>query len=494
MSTDRGFPATAACLRARADKVLDAWEREVRRLRGLGQSEPSSPALHDDIPELIEALARGLEPPISDPIPNRAPLDHALQRFADDVPLEDLVEEYRVLRSELFRAVAADASAELVEVWPLIANHIDRAIEEAVLRYGEQRARWLREREEELDAVLEDLPVGVIVAEATGARIVRVNREMARIQAGIAGARTLAEVAALGVEGAGGELLGPDELPLARALKGQEVGPQELRVKAAGGAPLVVETRARPIADAHGRVRAAVAIAVDLSERVRHRAERQLLAATLGHDVRSPLTTIRIAGQRLEQVGGAPQVRKLSGGIVRSAARVTELVTELLELSRSWERPVELRRQRVDLAELCREVVAGRGVADGAEIRLDAPRPVMGDWDQQRLARVLENLVENARKYGEPGAPIEVEVSWEGDGVAALAVTNRGAPIGAREGRHLFEPYARGGAGDVPGTGLGLFIVKEFVEAHGGRVELTSDPSFTTFRVLLPTRPDHPLI
>jgi signal transduction histidine kinase len=220
---------------------------------------------------------------------------------------------------------------------------------------------------------------------------------------------------------------------------------------------------------------------------VQLRAERQLFAATLGHDVRSPLSTIRIAGQRLEQLEASEMVRKLSGGIVRSAKRLTDLVTELLELAKSWERPVALSRERVDLAELCREVVADQRVAaDGVVVRVNAPQPVLGDWDRQRLVRIVENLVENAKKHGDPDAGVDVDVGHEAE-MASLAVSNRGEPIPGGSGPSIFEPYGRGATGRGGGSGLGLYIVKEFAEAHGGRVELRSDESLTTFRVLLPT-------
>ncbi len=488
MSRERGFPAVAACLRERKDAILAAWEREVRRLRGLAADEPSSSVLRDDVPEMISALAGAIAEPGDGPILDTAPYEHALQRYAEDVPLERIVEEYRVLRRELFAAVARDAPEELPDAWPRISEHIDRAIEEAVSRYSEQRARWLREREQEIEAVVGDLPVGVVVIEASSRRIARTNREMASIQAGVARARTLDDLAALGVERDDGTSCAPDELPLARALRGEDVGPEELRVTAPSGAWVVVEVRARPLVDSKGGIRGAVSISADVTERVRVRAERQLLAATLGHDVRSPIATIRIAGQRLQQVEGSETARKLSGGIVRSAARLTDLVTELLELAQSWERAVELSRERLDLAQLCRDVAAEPvDAAEGLEVRVSAPQSVVGQWDRQRLVRVVTNLLDNARKYGDPSGGIDVAVRRLGD-AAELSVTNRGEPLSGGEESHLFEPYGRGERG-AAGSGLGLFIVKEFTEAHGGRVEVSSGESHTTFRVLLPIHP-----
>ncbi len=486
MSNESGFPRAAAALRESAEEILAGWEARVRSARGLSSGEPGSAVLRDDIPEMIEALASGLAPPASEgAIPDRAPYDHALQRFTEDVPLPTLVEEYRILRSALFDLLAREALDELPRAWPYVANHLDRAIEEAVAQYSEQRMRWLAESEQEIEAVLRELPVGVAVADAKTGRLVRANRQMAKIQAGVAEAGTV-QAAAQGVEHLSGAPCTPDEVPLARALRGEETGAEEYRVYDPSGNPVAVEVRARPLRGPGGDVRGAVAIVSDVSERMRSTAERQLIAATLGHDVRSPLSTIRVAAQRLQQVETSSLVHKLSGGIVRSSSKLTDLVTELLDVARSRDQAPPLSREPIDLAELCREVIADRSAARaGPEIRLHVPVAVEGMWDRRRLVRIVENLVDNAEKYGEAAWGVDIHVYQEA-AMAVLAVSNRGSFGGGEmPSRRLFEPYRRGDGGAV-GSGLGLYIVKEFSEAHGGVVKVQSEQGITTLRVFLP--------
>lgn len=489
MTAPEGFPTTAATLRRLSEEILDRWEAGVRARRELPQGEPESWILRDDLPRLIDALAAGLEsPPAAGVIADPTSYDHALQRFAEDVPLKALVEEYRVLRWALFEVVAREAPSELAGSWPIVAGHIDRAVEVAIARYSEQRSQWFEERERDLDALLDELPVGVAVADARARQIVRKNCEMVRLHAALETARE-PEAMARGVERPDGAPLKAREAPLVRALAGEEVGPHELLVRGADGAAVSVETRARPLRR-RGATRAAVAIAIDVSERTRARAARELFAATLGHDVRSPLSTIRVAAQRLEQMEGSDLVTKLSGGIARSAAVLTDLVGELLDLAKSFEQPLELRREPFDLAELATTLAADHRVAArGTAIRVDAPEPALGSWDRKRLTRVLHNLIGNAEKHGDAAAGIEVSVRREG-ALAVLAVSSRAAGDVAIDDR-LFEPYHRGlggavGAGGGGGSGLGLYLVKLVAEAHGGRAEARRDGDVVTVRVFLP--------
>lgn len=113
-----------------------------------------------------------------------------------------------------------------------------------------------------------------------------------------------------------------------------------------------------------------------------------------------------------------------------------------------------------------------------------------GYWDPARLVQVVENLVSNACKYGEPGAPITVR-TLGGDRWVWLEVHNRGAPIAAELLPHLFEPLRQGrragGVGALAGVGLGLYIVDHIVRAHGGTIDVHSTASEgTTFIVRLP--------
>jgi signal transduction histidine kinase len=104
-----------------------------------------------------------------------------------------------------------------------------------------------------------------------------------------------------------------------------------------------------------------------------------------------------------------------------------------------------------------------------------ADGPVIGRWDSTRLDQVVTNLISNACKYGQ-GKPIEVTVRGDAE-IARLAVRDRGIGIAAKEQGRIFERFERlDDAGRVPGTGLGLWITREIVEAHGGRIRVDSEP------------------
>jgi signal transduction histidine kinase len=154
---------------------------------------------------------------------------------------------------------------------------------------------------------------------------------------------------------------------------------------------------------------------------------------------------------------------------------------------------LDMKSEPVNLGEIVRESVEQyRPIATDHELVASIPPgPVMIQGDAMRLGQVLNNLLSNAAKYSPKGGPIDITLTLE-PGEAVLAVTDRG--IGIQPGEHdqIFEPFRRTGASRdlTPGVGLGLSIAKRIVEAHGGRIALTSTPGRgSTFRVHLPTSP-----
>jgi signal transduction histidine kinase len=143
----------------------------------------------------------------------------------------------------------------------------------------------------------------------------------------------------------------------------------------------------------------------------------------------------------------------------------------------------------LDLSNLVREVVSGiaaESEATGGRIQLEIPGAVWGRWDRLRLEQVVTNLVSNALKYGE-GKPVSVRVE-RGRGTADVVVADQGIGIASGEQRLIFERFERGQAArGYGGFGLGLWITREIVAAHGGTIEVESATgSGSTFRVRLP--------
>jgi len=169
--------------------------------------------------------------------------------------------------------------------------------------------------------------------------------------------------------------------------------------------------------------------------------------------------------------------------------RLVGLVDDLLDVSRLSTQRLKLRPEPVDLRAVVREVV-DRHAADAAEarckVRVDDGAPVPGRWDRLRIEQVLTNLLTNAFKYA-PGSSVRVSAEPD-DGWAVLLVSDAGPGIAPADQERIFRPFERAvRCMEVSGFGLGLFIVRQIVEAHGGNVRLESDLGRgSTFRIALP--------
>jgi PAS domain S-box-containing protein len=229
---------------------------------------------------------------------------------------------------------------------------------------------------------------------------------------------------------------------------------------------------------------------------------RDVFFSVASHELKTPLTTLLLQSQGLlrevHRNLAAPSSALLNERIVKRAEnierqilRLDALVNELLDVSRITAGQLELNPSDFDLAELAREVIArfeDEAVRAGSPIALVAPRGVPGSWDRLRLDEVLTNLVSNALKYG-AGQPIEMKIEIDASAVR-VSVRDRGIGIPPGHQARIFEKFVR----LVPersykGFGLGLWITRQIVEAHGGAIRVTSQPGDgSTFMVELPWR------
>jgi signal transduction histidine kinase len=230
------------------------------------------------------------------------------------------------------------------------------------------------------------------------------------------------------------------------------------------------------------------------AEAERATAVRERLMAVVGHDLRTPLAVIDLAAKTLLRRGQlAERERATVARIESSATRMTGIIRDLLDYGLSRQGGgIPVRRAPLRAGELCRRVVdEARGAFPEVPIELEAEQDVGLLGDADRLHQALSNLVGNAVQHG-GGGRVDVAVRLHGEEVA-LSVHNDGLPLEPEALPHLFEPFRRGrGARTADGAGLGLYIVREIVTAHGGTVEVASAPqSGTTFTVRLPRAP-HP--
>lgn len=179
------------------------------------------------------------------------------------------------------------------------------------------------------------------------------------------------------------------------------------------------------------------------------------------------------------------------------------LVEDLLFLARAGQgRPIA--HEPVDMVRVAADAVHDAGAVDPSRvIELDAPGELSVTGDEGRLRQVLANLLSNALTHTPAGTPVAVQLR-SADGWVEIEVSDRGPGLAADEAAHVFEPFyradpARGrvrpddGADDEQGTGLGLAIVAAIAEAHGGSVDVTSEPGDgATFRVRLPVEAPTP--
>jgi PAS domain S-box-containing protein len=215
--------------------------------------------------------------------------------------------------------------------------------------------------------------------------------------------------------------------------------------------------------------------------------------AILGHDLRNPLHAITIAASFLRNESRGQS--KPAARILASAGRIENMVTQLLDLTRARiGGGIAVERRPAVLDDIVANVVDELAhTHPGREIRCSFGLPVHGEWDGERLGQVVSNLVANALQHGAPSAPVDVRLATRGAS-AVLEVHNSGPAIPPDLRAALFEPYRRGPAKGrkVRGLGLGLYITRQIVLAHGGDVAVKSSEGGTTFTVTLPRRSEAP--
>lgn len=217
---------------------------------------------------------------------------------------------------------------------------------------------------------------------------------------------------------------------------------------------------------------------------------RNLLLGMLGHDMRNPLNNILMTAQHLTALNAGDTVSAAAARLIRSGASMQALLDDLMDFNRlNLGLGLNVVPSDVDLAEsVANELEQLQGAHPHRRIELTVSGDVRGRWDANRVQQLLRNLVVNAIGHGAPDSPVRVALHG-GEAEVTLEVINYGPPIDAVVEREMFNPLRRGDSRG--GLGLGLFIVREIANGHGGDVAVRSDGGETTFAVRLPReRPD----
>ncbi|MGZ6144291.1 MAG: sensor histidine kinase, partial [Myxococcales bacterium] len=346
--------------------------------------------------------------------------------------------------------------------------------------------------------LLESVQEGVLLVDPAG-RVKQVNRAAERIlghgRDRLINAR-FADARWWSADGSAGR----DAAALVtRAVEQPDLFHGELQVETDRGRAILL-AEATALRDARGRVEDVVVSLRDVSsergdlELARSNLDfQQQVIGIVGHDLRNPLATIMGSISMLRrQAGLTPSSVVSLDRAARSAARMARLISDLLDYTRTRRPgglPVVL--TRADLHLICAgSVEECRSAHSTSNILLETAGDGTGCWDADRIEQALTNLVLNAIQHGD-GGPVRVHSIATAPQTVEIRVHNGGAPIPADVLPGLFKAYRRGirgePAGHRGGVGLGLFIVAQIAEAHGGRAWAeSSSEAGTTFVVELP--------
>jgi two-component system phosphate regulon sensor histidine kinase PhoR len=340
----------------------------------------------------------------------------------------------------------------------------------------------LRQEHERTSGIVRAMHEGVLLLDEEG-RISLVNpalREMLLLPAEVVGRAPLEVIRHPDLPGLFERARGVDE-PISTELEVQGVKPRRLLVRASALRPT------------H---RGVLVVVVDVTDLRRLEGLRRDFVANVSHELRTPVTAIRSAVETL-QAGAAREpasAARFLEIVERNAARLQQLVEDLLDLSRIESRQYRLHPERLEVKPVLQHAVAlfrERADKKGVALTVDAPDDLAAvRADRRALEQVLANLIDNAVKYTGTRCTVRVRARSISERELEIAVTDDGPGIEARHLPRLFERFYRVDAGrsrEEGGTGLGLSIVKHLVEAMEGRVSVESQPERgTTFALTLP--------
>ncbi len=288
-----------------------------------------------------------------------------------------------------------------------------------------------------------------------------------------------------------GSSLGPGEVVelVAAARRTGQVADRELRLPAGPASPEVrLAVRAVPLSNG-----AAVVVGEDRSADLRFSETRRDFVANITHELKTPIGAISLLAEAADAAADDPgAVRAFLGKLARETARLNELVSQIIALSRLQASDPLLAAHHLDVAEVleaavarCREIARAGGIA----LTLTAAPGVHVEGDAEQLEAAVTNLVQNAVAYSEPGARVAVSSRAVGDQVE-IRVSDNGIGIAEADQARVFERFYRVDADRSRasgGTGLGLSIVKHVAQAHHGDVTVWSKlGQGSTFTLRLP--------
>ncbi len=279
-----------------------------------------------------------------------------------------------------------------------------------------------------------------------------------------------------------GRTIHPKEGPAQRALKGEATYGTVLSMQRIDGKTIWISTSAAPIRNSGGDIMGVVVTFTDITPLRELQAELEITLHTISHDLRSPLTVVQGHTDLLWKHAAKKEIDGVVSlhleAIREACIRMNGMIQDLVETARLKGTEIQLRRRPVNLQSFFSEMLSRvRLVLEIDRVKAEFPSdlpPV--NADVERLERIWLNLIANALKYSHPGTPVEVEARAEGEQVV-ISIKDRGYGISLEEMESIFQRFYRAREGRMKeGTGLGLYIAKKLVEAHGGSIGVRNRP------------------
>lgn len=263
---------------------------------------------------------------------------------------------------------------------------------------------------------------------------------------------------------------------LSRLTSGERLRDYEARLRCKDGSIRSVMINSSVLFDDQGRFVHTRCFTHDITESKQLDEAKEQFVSILGHDLRNPLSVISVAAHFMLASDDLtePHVRAVTR-IARASDRMSRMIADLLDFARGrLGGGIPIQRGPADLASITEHAIEElRGLNHERDVALDVVGDTHGHWDADRVAQVVSNLVGNGLEHGD--GPVKVSIRGTDD-VVVLEVSNGGTPIPPHALSMIFDPFSYRAAGSSArtGLGLGLFIAREIVRAHGGTIHASS--------------------